>query len=84
MDKALPYKKYYCEPGTLRIMTTNDQFKHELLTNGPFIVSLTVYEDFINYSDGVYKFVAGGMVGGHAMKMIGWKTTEDGKTAWLL
>jgi C1A family cysteine protease len=65
-------------------MTSQYQLKHELITNGPFIVSLSVYEDFINYSKGVYTFVGGELIGGHAMKMIGWKTNDQGKTVWIL
>ncbi|CDW76850.1 cathepsin b [Stylonychia lemnae] len=82
-DKTIPYKKHYCRPGSLKIMTTAEEFKQELLTNGPFIVSLTVYEDFINYGNGTYTYIAGEIIGGHAMKMMGW-STENGKTVWLL
>ena len=48
------------------------------------MVGLTVYEDFINYAKGVYKFVGGHLVGGHAMKLIGWETNNStGEINWL-
>jgi cathepsin B len=48
------------------------------------MVGLTVYEDLINYSTGDYKRTSGKIVGGHAVKMIGWRTTSSGKTSWLI
>jgi cathepsin B len=42
----------------------------------------TVYQDFMNYKSGVYHHVSGGMLGGHAVKMLGWGT-ENGVNYWL-
>lgn len=47
------------------------------MNNGPVMVGLTVYEDFINFGKGVYKYTAGELVGGHAMKLIGWTTVNN-------
>nr|ABF47216.1 cathepsin B [Nicotiana benthamiana] len=56
----------------------------ELYKNGPVEVSFTVYEDFAHYKSGVYKHVTGDVMGGHAVKLIGWGTSEDGEDYWLL
>jgi cathepsin B len=49
------------------------------------MVGLTVYEDFVSYDKGVYEHVAGGVVGGHAMKLIGYGHDEqDGSLYWIL
>ncbi|XP_042502172.1 cathepsin B-like protease 3 isoform X1 [Macadamia integrifolia] len=56
----------------------------EVYKNGPVEVSFTVYEDFAHYRSGVYKHVMGDVMGGHAVKLIGWGTTEDGEDYWLL
>lgn len=48
------------------------------------MVGLTVYEDFISYKEGIYRYTAGGLIGGHAMKLIGWGTDNDGNLNWLL
>ncbi|VFQ59998.1 unnamed protein product [Cuscuta campestris] len=56
----------------------------EIYTNGPAEVSFTVYEDFAHYKSGVYKHVTGEEMGGHAVKLIGWGTSEDGEDYWLL
>ncbi|KMZ74768.1 Cathepsin B [Zostera marina] len=56
----------------------------EIYKNGPLEVDFTVYEDFALYKSGVYKHITGRVVGGHAVKMIGWGTSDDGVDYWLL
>uniref|UniRef100_A0A0E0PKI3 Peptidase C1A papain C-terminal domain-containing protein n=1 Tax=Oryza rufipogon TaxID=4529 RepID=A0A0E0PKI3_ORYRU len=41
-------------------------------------------KDFAHYKSGVYKHITGGMMGGHAVKLIGWGTTDAGEDYWLL
>jgi cathepsin B len=43
-----------------------------------------VYEDFADYSSGVYQHVTGSYLGGHAIKIIGWGVTSDGVKYWLI
>lgn len=47
------------------------------------MVGLSVYEDFVNYKSGVYHHVAGSMVGGHAIRMIGWGHDDEGFLYWI-
>jgi cathepsin B len=56
----------------------------EVYTNGPVEVAFTVYEDFAHYKSGVYKHITGGVMGGHAVKLIGWGTSDAGEDYWLL
>ncbi|XP_009608670.1 cathepsin B-like protease 2 [Nicotiana tabacum] len=56
----------------------------EIYKNGPVEVSFTVYEDFAHYKSGVYKHVTGQSMGGHAVKLIGWGTSEQGEDYWLI
>lgn len=53
------------------------------MNNGPMMVGMAVYEDFLNYESGVYEYIVGKQVGGHAIKLIGWGTSEDGSIYWL-
>jgi len=55
----------------------------ELMENGPAEAAFTVYEDFMNYKSGVYKHVNGQMLGGHAVKIMGWGE-ENGTPYWLV
>lgn len=59
------------------------QIQTDLMTNGPLYVAFTVYGDFETYKSGVYKHTTGGMLGGHAVEMIGWGT-EGGEDYWLI
>ncbi|GAB2234624.1 hypothetical protein Droror1_Dr00003881 [Drosera rotundifolia] len=56
----------------------------EVYKNGPVEVAFTVYEDFAYYKSGVYKHITGEVLGGHAVKLIGWGTTADGEDYWLI
>ena len=52
-------------------------------TGGPIEAAFTVYEDFMSYKSGVYHHTTGSMLGGHAIKALGWGT-EDGVDYWLM
>jgi len=54
-----------------------------VLTVGAVEVGFTVYEDFINYKGGVYKYTEGGALGGHAVKIVGWGS-EGEEFYWIV
>ncbi|XP_014244565.1 cathepsin B-like [Cimex lectularius] len=60
-----------------------EEIQKELMTNGPVEASFTVYSDFPTYKSGVYQHVHGSMLGGHAVRLIGWGT-ENGTPYWLV
>lgn len=49
-----------------------ENIKAELNDYGTVTAAFTVYEDFLNYSSGVYRHVSGKALGGHAIKLIGY------------
>jgi hypothetical protein len=51
------------------------------LQKGPLVTTLAVYADFMAYGGGVYKHVAGDMLGGHAVSIIGY---DDAKQAYIV
>ena len=63
--------------------TSASQIKTEIYANGPMETGFTVYEDFYNYKSGVYHHTTGSIVGGHAVKIIGWGN-EDNTNYWLV
>lgn len=69
---------------TYRIKSDPYNIMAEVFTNGPVEVSFSVYEDFAHYETGVYKHVQGRYLGGHAVKLIGWGTTDEGIDYWLI
>lgn len=40
-------------------------------------------QDFAHYQSGVYKHVTGEEMGGHAVKLIGWGTSDEGEDYWV-
>ncbi|PAV58725.1 hypothetical protein WR25_17599 [Diploscapter pachys] len=74
--------KYY---GLVSYGVKNDEeaIMKELVTYGPVEVAFDVYEDFVHYKSGVYKHTVGELLGGHAVKLIGYGV-EDGIKYWLI
>ena len=42
-----------------------------------------VPRDFTHYKSWVYKHISGTNIGGHSVKLIGWKTSDDGEDYWV-
>jgi len=57
--------------------------KKDLQEYGSVTAAFTVYEDFLSYKSGVYKYTTGKELGGHAVKIVGWGT-ESGQDYWLV
>jgi len=55
----------------------------EIYSNGPVETAFTVYEDFLSYMGGVYKYTWGDELGGHAVKIIGWGVTSNNVKYWI-
>jgi cathepsin B len=68
-----------------RIPASVSAIQQELITNGPLEATFYVYEDFIHYKSGVYVHTTGSMLGGHAVKLIGWGVDKKtGVKYWTL
>ena len=84
-NTSMKYEKYYCSPNNLEVAVQNEEIQANLMTNGPMMVGLVVFEDFYSYQSGIYHYTTGQQVGGHAMKLIGWgHDQDDGSLFWIL
>jgi len=45
------------------------------------VAAFDVYEDFYKYKSGIYEYTAGDLVGGHAVRIVGYGT-ENGVDYW--
>ena len=77
--------KSYAESGmtgAYQLPSDEETIMRDLMTNGPIVAGFMVYADFPMYKSGVYRHVSGEMVGGHAIKILGWGV-ENGRKYWL-
>jgi C1A family cysteine protease len=49
-------------------------------SKGPLVTGFSVYDDFFNYSSGIYKHTTGTLVGGHCVCVIGY---DDNAQCWI-
>ncbi|XP_018567776.1 cathepsin B-like [Anoplophora glabripennis] len=66
-----------------RVPDDATQIQLEILTNGPVESGYYVYEDFLSYKSGVYQNIAGQVLGGHAIRILGWGVEND-TPYWLV
>ncbi|KAK2179007.1 hypothetical protein NP493_519g04030 [Ridgeia piscesae] len=91
-----PPCKKSCQPGygvtyskdkhygkELKMMSTVADIQKEIMTAGPVEGAFNVYADFVSYKSGVYHHVTGALLGGHAIKIMGWGV-ENGTDYWLV
>ena len=62
-------------------LQTPADMKRWIATRGPAVGSIQVYEDFQLYAGGVYEYVAGDKVGGHAVCVVGY---DDEQHYWIV
>lgn len=64
-------------------MSSESEVEADLVKNGPVETGFMVYQDFISYKTGVYHHVSGGLLGGHAVKIVGYGV-ESGTKYWIV
>jgi C1A family cysteine protease len=81
VDEACPTSCQ--ETYTAPCLTTGEikGFQQILAEHGPIVVGFMVYEDFRNYTGGVYKYVNGEFLGGHAVLIVGYNKE---KRYWIV
>lgn len=61
-----------------------ESFKGELVNNGPFVTTMTIYEDFLTYESGVYAHTLGSkIIGEQIVRIVGFGN-EGGRKYWLV
>lgn len=77
--------KFYHAENYFRVRGGSNEIMAELMANGPIQLGFDVYEDFLQYSGGVYHHVSGRMLGGHAVKLVGFGYSESQKMPyWII
>jgi len=71
-DRLLKINDYKTVSGWF---SSNDEVV-KALQNGPLMGKMTVYEDFLTYTSGVYEYTTGSALGGHAITIVGYDSTQ--------
>ena len=71
---------YFNVPDTL-VLPNVDALKSALALYGPLSTSFKVYDDFYNYSSGVYSYTSGNFDGWHAVLIVGY---DDPRQAFIV
>lgn len=68
------------------LATQVEGIKKEIMTNGPVLGQMTPYTDLLTFREGIYSRTneAFKFNGNHIVKIIGWETTPDGASAWII
>lgn len=83
---TVPYKedKHYGKT-SYSIGRDEEAIRTEIYNHGPVEGAFTVYEDLLSYKSGVYQHVKGKVLGGHAIRLIGWGVDKSTNTPfWLI
>lgn len=81
-DGSVP-KKYYAAGGQTFSSADLESIMYDIMTNGPVETAFSVYEDFEEYTGGIYKHTYGEYLGGHAVMIVGWGE-ENGTKYWIV
>jgi len=74
-------KDQYKFTGTVASYGTEAAIQNAIMTAGPVETAFTVYQDFENYVSGVYKKTSSTVLGGHAVRIVGWGV-DSGTKYW--
>jgi len=80
---STPYAKDKHFGSSVYSVRSEKQIQTEIFKNGPVEAAFTVYADFLTYKSGVYKHTSGSVLGGHAVKILGWGV-ESSTPYWLV
>ena len=75
-DKNISYVKH--KTNNWNTMMSQEAIKEAIATEGPIVTGFMVYDDFIKYKGGVYRQTSSNLLGGHAVKIVGW-----GEDHWI-
>jgi len=76
-------QKYKVKLFSTKTFDNPQSIQYEIMKNGPVETAFSVYADFMVYSSGVYTHESGSLLGGHAVKIIGWGN-ENNTNYWLV
>lgn len=79
--EGVEYKKY--KASKWYQFESVEEIKRDIQENGPIETGFTVYQDFMSYKSGIYRKSSNTVLGGHAVKIVGWGKEKDAEY-WIV
>nr|AAW25892.1 unknown [Schistosoma japonicum] len=57
---------------SINVIKNESAIQKEIMMYGPVEAYLLIFEDFLNYKSGIYRYTTGSFVGEHYVRIIGW------------
>lgn len=76
--------KFYTASEAYFVPSDPQAIQKEIYVNGPVTASYLVFADFVTYKNGTYQYTNGTLLGGHAVKIIGWGVDENDIPFWTV
>jgi cathepsin B len=76
-------KAYRTNLFSIKWLKNPQAIKEEIYKNGPVNTGFMVYSDFLEYKSGIYVQNSQKLLGGHAVKIVGWGS-EEGVEYWIV
>lgn len=82
-EDGQPIKHFYSQKGKTKSFANIESAQIEIMANGPIETGFYVYDDFPKYTGGIYVKSSSKLLGGHAVKIVGWGV-ENGVKYWIV
>lgn len=86
VPKNEKFELFYNDDSTVRLLSFDiEGGKKAIMTDGPLAAAFFVYDDFMHYKSGIYVRTSSKMLGGHAVKVVGWGQDDmSGLNYWVV
>jgi cathepsin B len=85
VDSSNINTKYFVNANSIQTLTDAPSMQTAIMKNGPVEAAFSVYQDFFSYTSGVYVHTSGQLMGGHAIKIVGWGVdTSSNQDYWIV
>lgn len=74
--------RYYCSG--FRTIVGEAGMMQSIMRDGPIVATMTVFEDFFHYKNGIYSRTFGNRIGAHIVKIVGWSERSNGNKYWIV
>lgn len=84
VDGSTPITHKVVEGTTTILNSAPWAAQQDMVSSGPVQVMFLVYEDFLHYKSGIYKYTNGTLLGRHSVKIVAYGVSDEGVDYWTV